>query len=74
MLTGRALDAGAARREAVHLGIAEGQPAFLRILFHIAKRRLIRQCADRACFEHMILAEQRLGIAVGARLVLAGEV
>ena len=49
-------------------------PALLGVFFHVAERGLVRDRGDRAGLKDVLAAEQRLGVAVRAALVLAGEV
>ena len=69
-----ALDAHKAQRQAVFLRLGGLDAPLLEILFHIAVGGLLGQGADGASPEHMVGAEERLGIFVGLGLVLAGEV
>ena len=62
VLAGRALDADAAEREAVHLRLRQGLAALLEVLEDIAVGRLFRQRADRAGAEHVIRAEELFGV------------
>ena len=74
VLTGGALDAHAARHQAVHLH--RGRPAalFLTPLFDVAVSGLVRQSADGTCLEHLPAAEELLDVFVRAVLIDAGEV
>ena len=74
MLAGGALDPGTADGQAVLLRLGDGPPPLVQVLFHIAEGRLFRHRADGPRPEHMGLAKQFEGIAVGIGLVLAGEV
>ena len=74
VLTGRALDADAAERKAVHLRLRQGLAALLEILEHIAIGRLFSQRADRAGAEHVIRAEELLRIFVRLALIFTREV
>ena len=74
MLTGRALDADAAEREAVHLRLRQGLAALLEVLEDIAVGRLFRQRADRAGAEHVIRAEELFGVFMRLGLIFAREV
>ena len=74
VLTGGALDAGAAQRQAVFLGVVHGALPLVQIFFNVAVGRFILNTGHRTGLEHVGLAEQFLGVAVHIRLVLAGEV
>ena len=74
MLTGGALDAGAAQRQAVFLGVVHGALPLVQILFNVTISGFILNTGHRASLEHVGLAEQLLGVAVHIGLVLAGEV
>ena len=74
VLAGGALDPGTADGQAVLLRLGDGPPPLVQVLFHIAEGRLFRHRADGPRPEHMGLAKQFEGIAVGIGLVLAGEV
>ena len=74
MLAGGALDAGAADAKAVFLGAVHRPAALLQILFHIAESSFILQAGDGARLEHVLLAEQLLGVTVYVGLVHTGEV
>ena len=74
VLAGRALDADAAEREAVHLRLRQGLAALLEILEHIAIGRLFGQRADRAGAEHVIRAEELFCVFVRLALIFAREV
>ena len=74
VLAGRALDADAAEREAVHLRLRQRLAAFLEVLEHIAIGRLFSQRADRAGAEHVIRAEELLRIFVRLALIFTREV
>ena len=74
VLARRALDAGAGDRKALFLRLVQRAPALLGVFFHVAERGLVRDRGDRAGLKDVLAAEQRLGVAVRAALVLAGEV
>ena len=74
VLTGGTLDAGAAQRQAVFLGVVDGALPLVQILFNVAVGGFILNTGHRAGLEHVGLAEQFLGVAVHVGLVLAGEV
>ena len=74
MLTGRALDADAAERKAVHLRLRQGLAALLEILEHIAIGRLFSQRADRAGAEHVAFSKQNLRVLMCVRLILRRKV
>ena len=74
VLSGGPLDSGTAQSQPVLLRLGGRQPPLRQILFHIAEGGLLRHGADGPRPEHMGLAEELEGIAVGAGLVLAGEV
>ena len=74
VLTCGALDAGAAQRQAVFLGVVHGALPLVQIFFNIAVGRFILNTGHRAGLEHVGLAEQFLSVAVHVGLVLAGEV
>ena len=74
VLAGRALDADAAEREAVHLRLRQGLAALLEVLEDIAVGRLFRQRADRAGAEHVIRAEELFGVFMRLGLIFAREV
>ena len=74
VLAGGALDAGAAQRQAVFLGVVHGALPLVQIFFNVAVGCFILNTGHRAGLEHVGLAEQFLGVAVHIRLVLAGEV
>ena len=74
VLTGGALDAGAAQRQAVFLGVIDGALPLVQIFFNVAVGRFILNTGHRTGLEHVGLAEQFLCVAVHIRLVLAGEV
>ena len=74
VLAGRALDADAAERKAVHLRLRQRLAALLEILEHIAIGRLFGQRADRSGAEHVIRAEELLRIFVRLALIFAREV
>ncbi len=74
VLAGRALDANAAEREAVHLRLRQGLAALLEVLEDIAVGRLFRQRADRAGAEHVIRAEELFGVFMRLGLIFAREV
>ena len=48
--------------------------AFFKIIFHITKRRLIRQCADRTGTERLSCAENNFRIFMRLTLIFAGKV
>ena len=74
MLSGGALDASAADGQAVHFGVVQENALLLGIFLDKAVSRFVRDRADGAGFEYVVTSEQLLRVAVGARLVLAGEI
>ena len=74
VLAGRAFDADETERQPVFLGLGGLDAALLEIFFDIAEGRLFRERADRAGAEHMVRAEEHLGVFVRLRLVFAREV
>ena len=74
VLAGRPLDAGAADAQAVFLGAVDGFAPFLQVFFDVAVGRFVLQAGDCARLEHVLLAEEFLGIAVDVGLVHAREV
>ena len=74
VLAGGTLDAGAAQRQAVFLGVVHGALPLVQILFNVTISGFILNTGHRAGLEHVGLAEQLLGVAVHIGLVLAGEV
>ena len=74
MLAGGALDAGAAQRQAVLLGVVDRSPPLFQIFFDVAIRRFVLNAGHGAGLEDVGLAEQLFGVAVDVGLVLAGEV
>ena len=74
VLAGGALDAGAAQRQAVLLGVIDRSPPLFQIFFDVAIRRFVLDAGHGAGLEDVGLAEQLFGVAVDVGLVLAGEV
>ena len=74
VLAGGPLHAGAALGQAQHLRPVGGLAPLFHVLLHIAEGGLLRHRSDGARAEHMVLAEELEGAAVGAGLVFAGEV
>ena len=74
VLAGGALDARAPQGQALFLGPVEGEAPLLGVFAHVADGGLIRHGGDGAGLEHVVTAEEDLGVPVGAGLVLAGEV
>ena len=74
VLAGGAAHTHTALCQTVHLGIGGGLALLLQILLHHAEGGLFRQRTDGARPEHLGLAEHFDGVAVGAGLILAGEV
>ncbi len=74
VLAGGAPHAHAAQGEAVHLRIAGGDVPLLQILAHEAVGGLFRQRSDGTGAEHLRFAEHLHGVAVSARLILAGKI
>ena len=74
VLTGGALDAHTALGQPVDLRRRSVDAPLLQILFRIAKGGLFRHGAHCSGTEHMALAEQLKGIAVGLGLIFTGEV
>ena len=74
MLARGALDAGAADGQPLFLRTVQRDAAFLRVFLHEANGSLVRHGGNGAGLEHVVLAEERLRVAVGAALVFAGKV
>ena len=74
VLSGGALDTGAAQGQAVLLGVVDGPAAGLQILFDVAVGGLVLNAGHCTRLEHIGLAEQLLGVAVDVGLILAREV
>ena len=69
-----ALDARTAQSQALLLRLVQGDALCLGILAHVANGGLVRHGGDGASLEHVVPAKEHLCVAVGAGLVLAGEV
>ena len=57
VLAGGALDAGAAQRQAVLLGVVDRSPPLIQIFFDVAIRRFVLDAGHGAGFEDVGLAE-----------------
>ena len=74
VLAGGAPDAHASQGEPILLRPSCRNAVFLQILFYKPVGGLFRQGADGARPEHLGLTEHLNGVAVGPRLILAGEI
>ena len=74
VLSGGPFDPGTALGQPQHLRLGGGLASFLQVLFYVAEGGLFRYRADGARPEHVGLSKELKGMAVGAGLVLAGEV
>ena len=74
MLACGAADTDASLRQAVHFRVGGRFTPLLQILLHHAEGGFFRQCTNGAGPEHLGRAEHFDGMAVGAGLILAGEV
>ncbi|MNC04907.1 hypothetical protein D3C75_523580 [compost metagenome] len=74
MLAGAPFDAGAASRQPVDFRQPPGIALLLLKLLNEAEGGFFGNGADGAGAEYILLAEQHLGIVMGHRLVIAGEV
>ena len=74
MLTCGPLHAGAVRSQSVRLILVDGNPPLLEVFHYVAEGGLVRHRAYGACLEHVLFAEDIAYVAVGHRLVFAGEV
>ena len=74
MLSRGPADADAALDDPVDLAVPLRLAMLLKIIFHIAVSRFIRQGADGPCPEGLSLSEDHLRIIVGAALIFSGKV
>ena len=74
VLAGTAADAGTSLHDPIDLAVPFALPPLLVIVFHIAKRGLVRQSGNGPRPEGLSGAEDHFRIFVGAALVIPGEI
>ena len=67
-------DPGTARNDTIYFTISLMSSSFFKVIFHIAKGRLVRQGGDGACPEGLAGAENHLRILMSLGLIFSGKI